>query len=131
MIGLDTNVVVRFLVRDDAGQFNRARACIEQAMRGGDDLFLNRIVICELVWVLESAYAYRRTEIADALETILLTKEFVVEDRGSVWSALARYRASKGDLSEYLLAETSAAYDCALTVTFDRSLRGEDDFEVL
>ena len=100
-------------------------------MRRREPRSAGRIVLCELVWVLESAYDYARPAIAAALETILLTKDFHIEDRGSVWSALARYRKRKGDFSDYLLAETSAASDAARTVTFDRSLEAEVDFEVL
>lgn len=131
MIGLDTNVVVRYLVRDDPVQFGQAASRIEAAVAEGEELFLNRIVLCEVVWVLESAYGYGRSDIADVLESILLTKEFVIEDRGAVWRALERYRRGPADFSDYLIGETSAAFDCPLTVTFDRALEGESDFELL
>jgi hypothetical protein len=72
------------------------------------------------VWVLKSAYGYDRSDIADVLESILLKKEFVIEDRGAFWRALARYRRYPADFSDYLVGGTSTAFDCPLTLTFDR-----------
>ena len=79
MLGLDTNLLIRYLVHDDPVQFGRARAEIEAAADRGEPLMINAVVLCEVVWVLGSAYEYSRAEITDALEQILATAQFVIE----------------------------------------------------
>lgn len=68
MTGLDTNVLVRYLTQDDPAQSAKAVQAIESAVERNETLFITGIVVCELVWVLEGAYGYSRTDIADALE---------------------------------------------------------------
>ncbi len=73
MIGLDTNVVVRYLTQDDPVQAARATEAIEDAADRDDRLFLSGAVLCELVWVLESAYGYERAEVTEVVERVLRT----------------------------------------------------------
>lgn len=131
MKGLDTNVLVRYLVKDEPRQAARAVDLIRTASRRGEACFLNQIVLCELVWVLETAYRYSRKTIADVVEKILLTEEFDVEDRDVVWAALARYREQPGDFADYLIGRKNLAHGCDRTFTFDRVLSGDPDFELL
>jgi len=79
MIGLDTNVLVRYLTQDDRVQYEKTAAFIEAATDRGEQLLVNTVVLCELEWVLESAYNYSREEIAHAIEQILATAQFEVE----------------------------------------------------
>ena len=79
MIGLDTNVLVRYLTRDDPAQYAKAAAMIDAATDRGEQLVINTAVLCELVWVLGTAYSYSRAEIARALEQIFATAQFEVE----------------------------------------------------
>ena len=79
MIGLDTNLLVRYLTKDDAAQFAKARTLIKAAVSSGERFVINTAVLCELVWVLRTAYEYSREEIARALESVLTTAEFTVE----------------------------------------------------
>ena len=131
MIGLDTNVLVRYLVKDEKKQAARATAYIRKAIDEGEMCFISSIVLCELVWVLESAYDYERKEIFSILEKILLTKQLEVESQDMVRQAVHEYRQGSGDLADYLIGRTNQAHGCGHTVTFDRALKGSPHFVVL
>lgn len=88
MIGLDTNVLVRYLVQDDAAQARAAASAIEGAASRGEGLFLPAVTLCELVWVLESAYQRPRAVIAAALEQIARTGDFTLEHADHVRAAV-------------------------------------------
>lgn len=131
MIGLDTNVLVRYLVGDNLAQAQIASRLIKAASREGETFFVNQVVLCELVWVLESAYGYSKGEIVGVLEKILLTEQVSIEDRDSAWAALNLYRKARGDFSDYLIGAANRNSGCSRTVTFDRLLRDEPTFELL
>jgi len=80
MTGIDTNVLVRYLVQDDAEQARKATHFISNECASDNPGLINRIVLCELVWVLESSYGYPRAQVAFTLEKILRTTQFKVED---------------------------------------------------
>lgn len=131
MIGLDTNVLVRFLVQDDQAQAARAQEVIAAAVEAGERLYLNRIVLCELVWVLAGAYEEPKVEIAGTLERLLRAEQIEVERRDEVRRALDRYRSGRGDYADYLIGEGNQRDGCLHTVTFDRDLSKEAGFELL
>ena len=131
MTGFDTNVLVRYLVKDDADQAAIVSRLITDAAESDVSVYLNKVVVCETVWVLESAYEYPKDVIADVLEKLLLTQQFEFEERDHVWRSLRRYREGKADLADYLIGETNQAAGCEETATFDRALRGEDGFALL
>ena len=80
MIGLDTNVLVRYLVQDDPGQSRKATQVIAKRCTRDDPGFVNRIVLCELVWVLESAYGYSKDTIVAVLEKLLRTSQLKISN---------------------------------------------------
>lgn len=127
MIGLDTNVLLRHLVQDDAGQARQAEKFLATACSADDPAFVNRIVLCELVWVLESGYRYPRARVAGALEAILRTRQFVIEDAQEAWASLAVYRAG-GDFSDALIAAINLREGCIETATFDRHAARQPGF---
>jgi predicted nucleic-acid-binding protein len=131
MIGLDTNVLVRYLVKDDKKQAERAAAYIRKATAGGESCFINSIVLCELVWVLESAYGYEKTEIAGVLEKILVTKQLEIESKDIVRQAVHDYRHGSGDLADYLIGRINQARGCEHSATFDRALKNSPAVVVL
>ncbi len=131
MIGLDTNVLVRYLVEDDAAQALRAAALIEQMIAEGTRIFVGHIVLCELVWVLKRAYGRSRPEIAAALHAVLRTAQFVVEDVDLAYRALERYRTGAADFADYLIAERAASAGCTRVATFDRKLQADERFLAL
>ena len=133
MTGFDTNVLVRYLVRDDADQGAVVLRLITDAAESGVSVYLNKVVVCETVWVLESAYEYPKDTIADVLEKLLLTQQFEFEERDQVWRSVLLYASTDGaaDLADYLIGETNHAAGCDDTTTFDRALKGEVGFTVL
>lgn len=120
MIGLDTNVLVRYLVRDDEAQAQAAAAVIGEHCTPDSPGWLNRIVLSELVWVLGRTYKYSREQIVTVLERIQRTRQLAVEDLSEVRLALAAYQTGEADFADGLLSLTNRAHGCETTVTFDR-----------
>ena len=120
MIGLDTNVLVRYIVQDDAQQFKLAERFIERQLSAQNPGFINQIALCELVWVFESIYKFPRNDIASTLQRLLETNIFVVEQSDLAWRALDHYRGN-ADFADALISLTNATYQCERTVTFDKN----------
>lgn len=127
MIGLDTNVLVRYLLRDDPVQAARA----ERELERNERFLIDSIVLCELVWVLETGYGFSRTEIAAALERILATAQFEIESKDLALAALDDFRRSAADFSDCLIGRRNRAAGVPETVTFDRNLKGLEGFRLL
>ncbi|MEO8751752.1 MAG: type II toxin-antitoxin system VapC family toxin [Casimicrobiaceae bacterium] len=121
MIGLDTNVLVRYLVQDDPTQSRRASALIDRAAAGETPMYINHVVMCELAWVLGRGYGYARTALAEVIEKILLGRQFEIEKKDLAWAALAAFKASRADFANCLIAVTNSLAGCESTLTFDRS----------
>ena len=119
MIGLDTNVLVRYIMQDDAAQSALATKLLERLT---DDApgFVPIVVVVELAWVLSSAYTLDRTQLTEAFEALLRTKEIIVERAETVWQALRLYTNSKADFADCLIERAAAAAGCERTLTFDR-----------
>lgn len=129
MIGLDTNVLVRYLVRDDEAQVSKVERWLQEAEAEHELLHVDVVVLCELVWVLSSVYRFGREEIATALSHLLEAAQVSISDRHLVRRALERYRQERGDFSDYLIGERNLASGCRTTKTFDRALSGSDAFD--
>ena len=121
MIGLDTNVLVRYLVQDDPTQSRQASAVIDRAAAKETAMFIDHVVMCELAWVLGRGYGYARTAVAEVIEKILLGRQFEIEKKDLVWAALANFKASRADFAECLIGVTNHLAGCESTLTFDRS----------
>jgi predicted nucleic-acid-binding protein len=131
MIGLDTNVLVRYLAADDPAQTRTAVRIIEDARRKEEPLFLTVVVLCETVWVLDRSYNRPKEHIISILENILAADLFVVERDDLVRRSLEEYREGKGDFSDYLIGNIARDAGCSEIVTFDRMLSGARGFKVL
>lgn len=131
MIGLDTNVVIRILTRDDLKQSATAKQAIDAALAAGDSVYLTAVVVCETVWVLRAVYRYTRAEIAAAIDLILRMTQLDVEDRSLMWQALSDYQNGKADFADYLIGRLARQRGCTRTLTFDASLKGNELFDVL
>jgi predicted nucleic-acid-binding protein len=128
MIGLDTNILVRYLTRDDEQQWQQTVTTIQQ----NQPCFITNIVLCELVWVLRGTnYGFRKNEITSVLESMLHSAAFEFEDRSTVDQALQRYKQGKADFSDYLIGAVSRQAGCSETVSFDSKLKGEKGFQCL
>jgi predicted nucleic-acid-binding protein len=131
MTGLDTNVLVRYIVRDDELQAQRASAYIRNATDRGKCCFINHVVLCEPVWVLEAAYGFGKKEIVDVLEKIHAVRQFEIERKDVSRLAVRDYVRGKGDFADYLIGRVNQSYGCEKTGAFDRGLRNEIPFESL
>lgn len=123
MTGLDTNVLVRFLVQDDVAQAKAAHelmATLTEAEPG----FVCREVLIELVWVLERAYDLPRPDIARALDGLMEAREVVVEAADRVALAVDRYRKGGPGFADQMIALAGQGVGCRATVTFDRKAAG-------
>jgi predicted nucleic-acid-binding protein len=118
MIGLDTNVLVRYFAQDDPVQSRKASVLIEllTAERPG---YVTQVALIEVVWVLGRSYDARREEIAQIIETLLRTKELVVEASETVWKALRLYARSSADFADCLIERACHDAECEYTATFD------------
>lgn len=131
MIGLDTNVLVRHLVQDDPGQSRKATQVITKQCTRDDPGFINRVVLCELVWVLESAYGYSKDTIVPVLEKLLRTSQLKIEDVQAAWTAFRMYQKGKADFADCLLGATNRIGGCEWTVTFDQPASKLEGFKLL
>lgn len=120
MIGLDTNVVLRLIVEDDPEQTSRAAKFVASHCTSDSPGFINRITLCETIWVLKSGHGYGRDKIAAAIRRITETMYFVVEDHEHVLRALDRFERAAVDFADALVAEVNGAHGCRATATFDR-----------
>ncbi|GAC1470964.1 MAG: type II toxin-antitoxin system VapC family toxin [Chamaesiphon sp.] len=122
MKGLDTNVIVRFLVRDDEQQWQIASQYINDALQANQPCLINNIVLCEVVWVLQTSYKLSREKLIDTLEKILKTNIFVFENREAIEWAIEQMKSGKADFSDYLISRLTQLAACEETATFDTKL---------
>jgi predicted nucleic-acid-binding protein len=123
MTGLDTAVLVRYLTQDHLAQARKANAMIDGAVGSGERLHLDVVVLCELVWVLRSAYGFGKQTVIEALAKILEAAQFSVDDRDLLREGLEAYQGGQGDLADYVLGLRNRKAGCGATVTFDRALK--------
>ena len=118
MIGLDTNVLVRYIMQDDPAQSARSTTLIE-SLDAANPGFVSLVSIVELYWVLTSCYDLSDAQVASALEALIRTKPFVVERVDVVVRALRVFQAGKADWPDCLIERSAAHAGCSQTVTFD------------
>lgn len=120
MIGLDTNVVIRYLVQDDPAQAKQATACIEAWIAQKMTLRICQITLIEIYWVLERCYKLKKPELIAILSMLLQTRQIQVEHDDIAWQALRDYEHSKAGFSDCLIGRQNAHYECSFTYTFDK-----------
>lgn len=131
MIALDTNIVVRLIVRDDPAQAALAERLLREIAEAGERALVPDPVLCELVWVLEGSYRASRTEIEDAFRALLESDLFEFEHRGAVQEALDLYRRAKGDFADFLIGAKARLRGARVVYTFDRALARHEGFSLL
>ena len=125
MIGLDTNVLVRYIVQDDPEQSAAAERLIEGRCTAQAPGYVSVPVLMELVRVLTSAYDYEKAGVIPVIRQLLRTAEFAVEDRQTIWAALREFESGGADFADYLIAHRNHAHGCTRTYTLDlRAARG-------
>lgn len=120
MIGLDTNVLVRYIVQDDPDQAAAAGRLIEAHCTEQSPGYIGAPVLIELVWVLSGHYQHSKSVVSAVIRQLLRTSVLAVEDRDAVGAALREYEAGGADFADYLIAHGNHARGCSATFTFDR-----------
>lgn len=131
MIGLDTNVLVRYIVQDEPAQSAAATRLIERQCTGEAPGYVSVPVLLEMVWVLTGAYGYDKAVVIPVIRQVLRTAEFAVEDRQIIWAALRDFASGTADFADYLIAHRNHARGCARTCTFDRRAARGRYFELV
>lgn len=119
MIGIDTNVLVRFLVRDDQRQFEKAQRLIKREASRGETVLVSQLVLLEAEWVLRSRYTVGKGEILRAFSGLLDSVEFTIEDEPSVEQALYLWKDSSAEFADCLIGARHRHLGCRATATFD------------
>ncbi|MGA2728930.1 MAG: type II toxin-antitoxin system VapC family toxin [Terracidiphilus sp.] len=120
MIGIDTNILARFLAQDDAEQGQRADSLL-QTLSPQDPGFVSLVSLIELAWVMRSRYRVSKSELIQNLERLLNSPELVIESQQTVAQAIARFGSAKTDFADCLIERSGHVAGCRHTVTFDEN----------
>jgi predicted nucleic-acid-binding protein len=131
VIGLDTNVIVRYVTQDDARQSAAASRLFERVLTTERPGFVGLVTLCEVAWVLAGCYDAGKARIAAVIEGLLGSRQLVVEEAEVVWKALRTWDKSSADFSDALLGQVLRARGCEKVVTFDKAAARLPDFELL
>jgi predicted nucleic-acid-binding protein len=131
VIGLDTNVLVRYLAQDDPVQSPKATELIERRLTGDDPGFVSVVAMVETVWVLDRAYGLADHEIAAAIERTLQADVLVVENEQEVFSAMIALKEGRGSFADALIGALGARAGCSRTLSFDRKASRLPGFELV
>ena len=131
MKGLDTNVIVRFLVRDDETQWQIANQYIEQALQENEPCLINNIVLCEVAWVLRSRYKLNRETLITTLENLFNANLFVFENREAISWSIQQMKIGNADFSDYLITRINQLSGCHETASFDVKLGQSEGVKLL
>lgn len=120
MIGLDSNILVRYLTQDDPAQSATATQVIERGLNIANPGFVSVVTMAEVVWVLDRAYSFTDSEIAAAIEGMLQIEVLVIENEKEIFAAMVALKQGKGAFADALIAELGARAGCSHTLTFDK-----------
>jgi predicted nucleic-acid-binding protein len=119
MLGLDTNVLIRYLVQDDRRQYEKARRLILREAGKGEPVLISLLVLLEIEWVLRSRYGLSKAEILAAFSALLDAADLAFEDETSVEYALYSWKDSAADFADCLIEARNRRLGCRATATFD------------
>jgi predicted nucleic-acid-binding protein len=131
MIGLDTNILVRYLTLDDPAQSAKATEILERRLTLKNPGFVSVVVIVETVWVLDRAYGLSAQEIATAVERLLQVEVLTIANEQEVFTAMVALKQGRGSFADALIAELGARAGCTRTLTFDQKAGRLPSFEVV
>lgn len=128
MIGVDTNVVLRYVLEDDARQSATATRFLDEEARLSDPILINAVMLVELVWTLGRKEGFKKTDILDVLDELAGSRrvEFVQDE--VVREAIEAWRSGRADFPDYLIARLNLAAGARTTVTFDQVAALEPGF---
>ena len=128
MLGIDTNVLVRFLVRDDEAQFEKARKLIKRQVAAGRRVFVSQLVLLETAWVLRSRYGLPKNLIIEAISGLLDATDVRLEDEPAIEEALFIWKDTTADFADCLIGAQNRRLGCRATATFDLTAAGLPGF---
>ena len=131
MIALDTNVLARYIVRDEPRETRAATRLLESVCTTESPGVVTLVVLCELVWVLDRGYRYRRPEIADVVRRLLSAADLQIERSDLAWQALNRFEVGRADYSDFVIGLLGRAEQAEATVTFDRRAAESELFRLV
>jgi predicted nucleic-acid-binding protein len=131
MIGLDTNILVRYLTQDDRVQSVKATEILERRLTRKNPGFVSVVVIVETVWVLDRAYGLAAPEIAATVERLLQVEVLMIEDEQEVFTAMVALKQGRASFAGALIAELAARAGCTRTLTFDQKAGRLPSFELV
>jgi predicted nucleic-acid-binding protein len=120
MIGLDSNILIRYLTQDDPIQSPKATEIMERQLTERNPGFVSIVALVEMVWVLDRAYDLTPGEISRAVERMLQTDVLVLENEQQVFTAMVAFQEGRGAFADALIAELGTRAGCSHTLTFDR-----------
>jgi predicted nucleic-acid-binding protein len=131
MIGLDTNVVVRYLAQDDPIQSAKASQIFERRLTEQEPGFISLVTMVETVWVLDTVYGLATREIAQVVERMLQADTLVIQNEQEVFTAMIALKGGQGSFADALVGALGKWAGCGSTLTFDRKAGRVEGFEVL
>lgn len=130
MKGIDTNILIRFLIGDDEQQAKKVYNIFKKAESEKDELFVPLLVILELIWVLESVYEIPRTEILGSISELILMPILKFEHQSTLQQFTHSAQGNRYDLSDLLIAHSAKAQGCEIVITFDKKVSKFNLFEL-
>ena len=131
MIGLDTNILIRYLTQDDPVQSAKATEILERRLTPKNLGFVSVVAMVETVWVLDRAYSLTAHDIATAIERLLQVEVLAVENEQEVFTAMVALKQGRGSFADALIAELGARVGCTRTLTFDQKAARLPAFELV
>jgi len=131
MIGLDTNIVVRYLAQDDPVQSPKATKIIERRLNEDEPGFVSLVTIAETVWVLDRLYGLSNQEIAHAIERMLQADSLVIQNEQEVFTTMIALKSGSGTFADALIASLGIWAGCSSTLTFDKKATRIKGFELI
>lgn len=131
MIGLDTNVIVRYLTQDDPIQSAKAADIFERRLTPRNLGFISVTAMVETVWVLDRAYQLTAQEIAGAIERMLQIEVLTIENEQEVFTAMVMLKRGRGSFSDSLISELAIRAGCTRILTFDQKASRLPGFQLI
>ena len=119
MLGIDTNVLVRFVVRDDEPQYDKVRRLIRRQLQTGEPVFVSQLVLLETEWVLRSRYDIQKDSMITVISGLLDSLDVQLEDEPSIEAAVNVWKESNAGFADCLIGIRNQRLGCMSTVTFD------------
>jgi predicted nucleic-acid-binding protein len=131
MIGLDTNILIRYLTQDDRAQSAKATEILEHRLTRNNPGFVSVVVMVETAWVLDRAYGLTAQEVATAIERLLQVEVLAIENEQEVFTAMVALKQGRGSFADALIAGLGARAGCTRTLTFDQKANRLPGFELV